>query len=261
MPNKISISTSFNYNIPLSEQLALISKAGFNYISLGEKLSHSQILDTDSRTILSNLLTNYNLKIDTIHCSALCKEDTIKLMPAYIEAAKQLEVPVLVIHACPFDFAAEEYQTRMSDILSKLDRIEKMLDNSGVKMAIENVYPGIANQFIQEIIAKSSPDIFGFCYDSSHDQIDGPRSYELLEILKERLLAMHISDRSRPFVDHQIPGEGFIDFQKIIEIVKSTDYNRPLLLEVMMEHSRFKEPNDFLQQAAMKAKEIQYRMT
>lgn len=47
----ISISSCFDYDIPLEEQIEYISKAGFTHISLGSDLKHSKFLE-EGRTEL-----------------------------------------------------------------------------------------------------------------------------------------------------------------------------------------------------------------
>ena len=50
-------------------------------------------------------------------------------------------------------------------------------------------------------------------------------------------------------VDHVIPGEGFIASPEMCAKLRSAHYRGPVLMEVMMAHSRFKEPADFLREA------------
>ena len=43
MSKNISISSCFDYDIPLEEQMKYISKAGFMHISFGSNLEHSKL--------------------------------------------------------------------------------------------------------------------------------------------------------------------------------------------------------------------------
>jgi hypothetical protein len=91
-----------------------------------------------------------------------------------------------------------------------------------------------------------NPDRFGFCYDSSPDQIGGPRPFDLLVELRDRLIAVQLSDRIRDFVDHVIPGEGFIDWHVLASVLRTSSFRGPLLFEVSMTHSAEKDPSRFL---------------
>jgi hypothetical protein len=43
-----------------------------------------------------------------------------------------------------------------------------------VTFALENVMLGPATTLVQTVLPHLPPASFGFCYDSAHDQIDGP---------------------------------------------------------------------------------------
>lgn len=72
---------------------------------------------------------------------------------------------------------------------------------------------------------------FGFWYDSSRDQIDDPRSFDLLKRLSHRLIAGHLSDRIIESVDHVTIGEGFIDFDSMIDLLNPLNMKFPLFMK------------------------------
>jgi sugar phosphate isomerase/epimerase len=127
--------------------------------------------------------------------------------------------------------------------------LDNVAEDTGILFAIENVLPGPATDIVPQVLDKLNPKHFGFCYDSSHDQIGGPRPFDLLKSLKERLLAVHLSDRIREFVDHVPPGEGFIDWIELTAILQTAPLPDTLLFEVAIEHSTEKNPKRFLQMA------------
>ena len=69
---------------------------------------------------------------------------------------------------------------------------------------------------------------------------------DLLAQLRHRLIAVQLSDRIRDFVDHVIPGEGFIRWREVCSELALARYDRPLLLEVSTMHSAVKEQREFL---------------
>jgi sugar phosphate isomerase/epimerase len=130
------------------------------------------------------------------------------------------------------------------------------LVKSHVRLALENVLPGPATELIRRALGMLDPIWFGFCYDSSHDQIGGPHAMHLLAQLRHRLIAVQLSDRIREIVDHVIPGEGFIHFQEVCAELAHAQYDRPLLLEVSTTHSAVKEPREFLRIAHRQAVQL-----
>jgi sugar phosphate isomerase/epimerase len=126
----------------------------------------------------------------------------------------------------------------------------------GVRFALENVLPGPATDLVVRVLDRLDPAVFGACYDSSHDQIGGPRPFSLLEQWRERLIAVQLSDRVREFVDHVLPGEGFIDWPGLSRALRRTVFGGPLLLEVATTHSAEKDPAQFLRRAGACARTL-----
>jgi 4-hydroxythreonine-4-phosphate dehydrogenase len=258
MVEAISISTCFNYSIPILEQIELVSEAGFSHLSLGMDYEHSGIFDGQRLAALKLKLAECNISIDTIHngVNLDCQEwDEILLRT--IEAAKILDVKVIVLHCSKFIFEVGEYEARHVAISKKIKKIEYLCRVNGVRAALENVTPGISTMLMTEILKISNPEYIGFCYDSSHDQLNGPRPMELLDKWKDRLLAIHISDRAGIIETHLLPGEGYIDFAEMTEILRTIPFSIPLLLEVDMKYSKYADVHWFLQQAYDAANELE----
>lgn len=242
----ISISTCFDYDICFQNQLELISKAGFSHFSIGSNYNHSGILEHNKYNEIKVLAENNNLSIDTIHGYAMDKSDTADINKKIAEAAYALNVPVIVIHCTSFAINPNTIDERKRDIIGKLPIFEDFAKTYNVTFAFENVLPGAATDLTEFAVNHSDAKYFGFCYDSSHDQIDGPRCFDLLRRNVNRLKTVHISDRICEFTDHVTPGEGFINFDEITEIIHSENLSFPLLMEVSTEHSKYKKSDEFL---------------
>jgi len=91
----ISISTTFNYKIPIEEQFARIASAGFPYVSFGANEEHSGILSPSGRQRIKECLQQYRLQLDTIHGPRMDLPDSIKQIHMIADAAAELEVPVV----------------------------------------------------------------------------------------------------------------------------------------------------------------------
>ena len=246
---RLSISTCFDYSIPIEKQIPLIADAGFTHISLGQNQSHCNYLLETERYKLKELLSEYSLKIDTIHGPNTDKPHIIKELASIAESSAELEVPVVVLHGGPFAFDESELDLRFLELKKVCREIEIISQNTGIAFALENVLPGPATELVMRTLLEVNSQYIGFCYDSSHDQIGGPKPFDLLYKLKDRLVAVHLSDRVKEFVDHVIPWEGFIEWERLCSILKNLDMAFPLLLEVMTTHSSEKEPVKFLRLA------------
>lgn len=246
---KISISTTFDYSIHIEQQIQLIAKSGFNYISLGAKEEHSKFMSRENRKNLKSLLRQFSMSIDTIHGCSADLPNSIEMLSATAESCVELGCPIIVFHPVSFEIKEYEVNSKLDNLFKVCDELRYISKHTGIIFALENVHPGSATDVLRKALPELDSTYFGFCYDSSHDQIDGPRPFDLLEQFKDRIVTLHISDRIKEFVDHVIPGEGFIEWKSICNILKEANYNKPLLLEVMTSNSKEKEVNAFLELA------------
>ena len=95
---EISIASSFQYNIPLENQLPFIAEAGFSNVSLGANLEHSGCLDPKRRKEVKSRLSEHGLAVDTIHACGLNKPNAVAQISATAEAAVEFEASCIVAH-------------------------------------------------------------------------------------------------------------------------------------------------------------------
>jgi sugar phosphate isomerase/epimerase len=252
---QLSVSTSLDYALPIASQLPLIAEAGFTHVSLGENADHSGYPDPLCRRRLAELLHEHGLQLDTIHGPRIDQHGNDVLAITF-EAAAELGAPVVVAHAGPFDFPAAELLGRLDIVRRRCDELAPLLEQTGVVLALENVAPGPATELVRMALEDLDPRVFGFCYDSAHDQIGGPRPFGLLATLGHRLRAVHLSDRVREYVDHVPPGDGFIGWATLSTAVRATPFVGPLLFEVMVTHAAEKEASRLLRRIYVRGSQL-----
>ena len=243
----ISVSSSFNYSLSIEEQIKLATEVGFKFFSFGGNFEHFNYLKASERSKILPILKSTGLKIDTIHGKSLHQDKNLDILKSTIEAAKDFHASTIVLHICPFMFKKEDYSAYSSLLYDLIVPFEKLISENNISIALENVFPYHEVDLLLDFASKIESSNIGFCYDSSHDQIDGPRNSDLLDKMSKRLKAVHLSDRIKPFVDHVIPGEGFIDFETIIRKLAKSEFQGPYLFEVMMTHSKYQKPKEFLE--------------
>ena len=179
--NNTSISTTFNYQIPVFEQIKLVKEAGFTHISLGMDYAHSGLLDEEKLNRLCDAISKVGLKVDTVHGFDLDQPDYLEINEKVARAANVLGARIVVAHCSAFWFPDTQYEEKYEIVSGRIKDIEGISQRYNVKFAFENVVPGLPTKLCEEMIKIGNSEYIGFCYDSSHDQIDGPRSMELLQ--------------------------------------------------------------------------------
>lgn len=169
-----------------------------------------------------------------------------RLLPMRLRRPPELGARTVVVHPTGFAVEPGEVDDVVRNARPRLDAAIQCCREVGVMLALENLLPGGATTALAHLLDESDPQSVGLCYDSSHDQIDGPRSLELLSEYRERLVAVHLSDRVAPFVDHLVHGEGFIDFDGVCAGLASSSFDGPLLFEIMSTNSQEKRPAQLL---------------
>lgn len=140
---------------------------------------------TVNREVPISISTTFCYDMDIME--QLEDDDWEEIMVKTMEAACYLGCSVLVQHCTEFDFPEDEFQIKYKIVKKRVAILEKLCAKYKIQVALENVMPYHQTKNVEDILRNTSSDWIGFCYDSSHDQI--------------------------------IPGEGFIDFGNILNII------------------------------------------
>lgn len=239
-----SLYSSFDYDLPLLAQLPLVREAGFRHICIGGQ--HTVALDQTRARELDRALRAEGLTVEAVHGPACDHDDSLEQLAHAVEVAQVLGCRTVICHASSFRILPEEYPRLLARVVNMFQTLSTRLAAIPVRIAIENLMPDAATELALAALQELAPDRFGFCYDSAHDQIDGPRCFDLLSRCGSRLCCVHLSDRLGPHRDHVVPGDGFIDWPGLIRNLRATGYRGPLAFEVMKLHSGADDDRELL---------------
>jgi sugar phosphate isomerase/epimerase len=261
----LSIGTTFNYNIPLKEQLPMIKAAGFTHISLGGgDLEHSRYLNASGQKNLKSLLAEYDLRVCSVHAPFRSNVDisssdpvpakaALALLKKCVDAAEILGAGTVIFHPDPDPAGNPE---RRKEVLA--NQVVKLIDHIGprdIKLAAENLRSEIVNEILCHTLDMIPDPKYGLCFDTSHDNLIS-RPMGLLLMYGPRMVTTHISDNRGEKDDHLLPFEGVIDWNKFCGIFARIKYPGPFLLEVEMRESAFKDPREFLREAFTRGEKL-----
>lgn len=100
-----------------------------------------------------------------------------------------------------------------------IEQIVNYAEAIKIKVAVENTKKFEYTEFI---LNEFDSKYLGFCYDSSHDFIDGESKGIILKKWKNRLFCVHLSDNDGTDDKHWLPKKGIVDFKSIVNTINTT---------------------------------------
>ena len=254
----ISIGTTFNYGIPLREQLRLLARVGFRYISLGARVSHSGYLSPSGRRRIKEMVAGHGISICSLHTPLdrnidISSTDSVKTrrtMECYsrcIDAAQYFGACVIIFHPTAYK-QFDDLNSRKQVIVDNVERLLNHARNTEISLAIENEPFAPANDILMFSLDTITDAKYGFCYDTSHGNLTS-HPLKLLQRYGHRLMTTHISDNRDERDDHLLPYEGSFPWSAFCRIFSRIHFRGIFLLEVEMRESAFVSPSEFLQEA------------
>ena len=254
----ISIGTTFNYDIPLREQLPMIGRVGFRYISLGARVDHSGYLTASGRQRIKKMIASHGIRICSLHTpfgknfdiSSPDPEKTRRTIDCYkrcIDAAQYLGARVVIFHPTAY-MQFDNLDSRKKVITDNVNSLLDYIDDTEVSLAVENEHFAPANDILRFSLDTIPDSEYGFCYDTSHDNLTS-HPLKIFQQYGHRLLTTHISDNRGESDDHVLPYEGIFPWTAFCRAFSMIHFGGVPLLEVEMRESAFGSPGEFLQEA------------
>jgi L-ribulose-5-phosphate 3-epimerase len=235
---KTGIYYWFGYPIANKERFRLIKEAGFDNVFLwwGDEFVD---LDGD-KNLLPEMARAVGLEVENVHApfdktnriwtESVNAEDIVKRYTQCIIDCAQHNIPTVVIHLTNGDAPP-------APTLLGIDRIKylvELAEQKGVNIALENLRKP---EYLQFVFSNIQSNRLGFCYDSGHENCYS-KGTDLLRTYGNKLMALHLHDNDGTDDQHRIPGEGTINWDSIIQKIKSTRYQGAISLEVTNEFSK-----------------------
>lgn len=254
---ELSISTDCNGDLSNPERcLRVISEAGFTHVHWTHGWDNDYLYSDDEVDEILRWLDRYNLKVLDLHASEgktanWVSSDEVKrragvdLVKNRIRMASRLSTDVIVLHCEPeVERLGNKGYWKM--LCGSLDELELYAKKYGVRIALENLLRKNSSE-IKYLLSKYDSDFLGFCYDSGHGNLgDG---LDVLEELKDRLIAVHLHDNDGVSDEHKLLFSGTIDWERLADILARSSYEKCVNMELMTDgHSDLGE-KEFLLRA------------
>jgi sugar phosphate isomerase/epimerase len=245
---KTGIFHWFGYIQPFEERIELIKEAGYDYVMLWwDDEVFPRFID---RRDLIKIVNSYGLKLDNVHLpfdnkNFLWNENSeirlrqTDLIKQWMNECKNSGAEKIVMHTTHGGNLVLNYKFGFESFNS----IIKEADNIKLKVALENTQ---MFEYTDFLLKEFDSKYVGFCYDSSHDFVNGQSCGEILDKWKDKLFAVHLSDNDGICDRHWIPGKGHVNWSKIINLLKQTNIKTYSMEAYPFEEEKDLKPLDFL---------------
>ncbi|HXE91788.1 MAG TPA: sugar phosphate isomerase/epimerase [Terriglobales bacterium] len=147
-----------------------------------------------------------------------------------LEVAEQIPFRFMVQH---MGIGGEAYDARKFEAgLSSIEHLRAFARPLGVTLLVENIPNELSTPArLLEFLTAGHFDDLGVCFDVGHAHLaDGVEA--AFEMLKSRIQSTHVHDNARDRDSHLWPGEGSVDWNQAMALLRSAPQAPPLLMEI-----------------------------
>ena len=251
---RTSLSSFVYLYHPLEEAIHKTAEAGFESIDIWGGRPHAYRNDLSEAEIreLRALLDQQHLQVASIipaqfrYPTCLCSpNETIRLdSVAYIQAAVELaaKLDCPLVSVCPGHTTAGQGKAQAwSSLRESLAAICSLARSQSIRIAIEpaDAYEtDLMNTVGQamSMVSELQENNLGVLLDSGHVHVTGETFLQAVEAAGERLYHVHVDDNLGQRDQHLVPGEGKINFQKLVQALKIGGYDGFLTAELSWDY-------------------------
>jgi sugar phosphate isomerase/epimerase len=173
-----------------------------------------------------------------INIAAVEKRDRIAAMDEIkraLEVAEQIPFQFLVQHVGVGNEDANEH--KLEAAMNSLEHLHAFAKPLGVQLLVENIPNDLSTpEGLLELLHAGRFTDIGVCFDLGHAHLlSGVK--QGFETLKDRIRSTHVHDNRKDRDSHLWPGElasgdGGVDWNEAISLLRSAPHEPPLLLEI-----------------------------
>jgi sugar phosphate isomerase/epimerase len=247
----IGLSTGCFYQQNILDCLASVRASGFSMIEVCSWPAHLDYHDYAAVEAAATEIHELGMEAYSFHAPFsdqidIASPDSSRRASALSEilsaakAAALLKVHYFVIHPGP-EFSnqinAEERLARMENVVASLNTVAARCRELGIMCALENKLPhllfGNTSDILWILDAISTGEV-GACLDTGHATIAGD-IFTLLHKLAGHLKIVHAHDNDGHSDIHRTPGDGVIDWERLLCDLVQAQFHGALILELSSE--------------------------
>jgi sugar phosphate isomerase/epimerase len=242
---EIGISTGIAYDSPIHDLLPYLSESGFRVLEICTAPQHLA-LDALAVRGVRDAMRAFGLRVHSLHApfgdavnftspDAAEREAALARLTLAAEALQTLGGSLYVIH--PGGEDSHWVWTREAQLelaLRSLHRVWNECRRRDLSLVIETPLPHLLGGQVEDfawILERMPNEGVGVCLDTSHAFLGG-HLHETIERFGPRIVHVQASDNHGHTDDHLLPGEGLIEWTRVIAGLERAHYKGVFMLEV-----------------------------
>lgn len=243
---ELGLSTGVGYRHAITDVLPAIRDAGFTLIEVSTAPHHLGLGHVDRIEAARDRIHELGLTVHSLHApfgheisitspSPEQRAHALERLELAADALQLLGGALYVIHPGGEDQRwVWEREARLAWSVQGLTRVWEMCRKRGLTLVIETPLPHLLGGRLDDfawILERIPAEGTGVCVDTSHTALGG-FLLQALERFAARLVHIQASDNRGATDDHLPPGEGLIDWRRVLETLGRIGYRGLLMLEV-----------------------------
>lgn len=180
----------------------------------------------------------FDMGIDPANLDAQIRKNTLEHDGELIKRFSEwFGSKIFVIHACLEPVADGERAERLKYSRESLSALADTAAGVGGVIAVENLPRSCLGNTAAEMLWLTENDPrLRFCFDTNHLLLESHEVF--VSAIADRTVTLHVSDYDFRNERHWMPGEGKIDWPKLISLLENNGYEGPFMYEVGLLPSR-----------------------
>ncbi len=256
----VGLSTGCLSRMSFIDALELLRRNGFEIVEVCSLPQHLDYHDEGAVERAARRLQELHMEPYSFHAPFAPDLDITSLdedqrMGAFQEiciaaqAAATLGVKYFVIHPGPEtgEIPRSERLERMQHGVEVLNRVVESCAELGIQLVLENMLPHLFSGPVRDLLwllGALDTDEVGICLDTGHAQLTGDLD-TVVHKLSGHLWTLHASDNRGEHDDHLPPGDGILDWERLLRQLDGVWYRGAIILEI----AGFEDPEEVMRAA------------
>jgi sugar phosphate isomerase/epimerase len=243
---EIGLSTGIAYAHPIERVLPHVAAGGFSAVEVSTAPRHLRLDDRAALSALAGRLREHGLRVHSLHApfghdvnitnpDAGERRHALERLTLAAEALSILGGSLYVIHPGGEDQRwTWDRDRRLALSVGGLTTVWEECRGRGLTLVVETPLPHLLGGQMDDfawILERLPTDGVGVCIDTSHTSLGGSL-FESIERFGPRLVHVQASDNHGHMDDHLPPGEGTIDWPRVLAALERARYQGVFMLEV-----------------------------